>query len=129
MEQVHSSGMIRSDARNVLYLKHQPHHLPFHHYYETIGLKKIKFLEFSENINFLYCNQFKKIDPDYLLICWYLTFIHLIPLQLNASYFHNLQFKRQVICIHQLSSDNRAKSIIGYYLVFLHRLPNAFQSH
>lgn len=23
----------------------------------------------------------------YFLICWYLTFIHLIPLQLNASYF------------------------------------------
>lgn len=55
-------------------------------------VKKVQFLEFSENISFLYCWSTLHWDV-YFLICWYLTFIHLIPLQLNASYFQNLEFK------------------------------------
>lgn len=30
---------------------------------------RIQFLQFSENVNFLYCNQFKKIDTDYIGVC------------------------------------------------------------
>lgn len=55
---------------NVPYLKHQPHHLPFHHYCETIRLPKksssqnsVKILIFFTIINL------RKIDPDYTGVC------------------------------------------------------------
>lgn len=95
--------------------------------------QRIQSLEFSENVNSVYNNQFKKIDQTSLgcttsdLLVPH-QIISLIPLQLNASCFNHLEFKRQVICIHQLSTENRAKSIIQFFLVFPHRQPNAFQS-
>ena len=83
-------------------------------------VKKVQFLEFSENITFLYCKLFKKIDPDYIGMCTFWSVgIWLSSIWSPYSSMHPISTTwslKGVICIYQLSS--RQQSYI-HHLVLL----------
>lgn len=90
------TGVIRSDASNVLYLKHQSQHLHFHHYVKLLG-ERVQSSEVSEHINSSTVTNLRKLiqialgcTPSDLLV----SHFHLFdPLTAQCILFLQLDLK------------------------------------